>query len=122
MQIRRSKKTKKNLLPTVNQFLRYKPKRIEIEWKKNSNELVEIKIPKFQSTLGKSFCNVIKKDQNFTGHLDKIGSIVWANCDGVKTVEDILKIVKKKFPKEEKIDQRLFLFIQQLINLNYLEY
>ena len=122
MQTRRSKKTKKNPLPTVDQFLRYKPKRINSEWEKNFKGLVEIKIPKFQSRLGKSFCNVIKKDQNFIAHMDKIGSIVWANCDGVKTVEDILKIVKKKFPKEENIDQRLFLFIQQLGNLNYLNF
>lgn len=110
------------MLPTVEQFIQFKPKRIDIEWKINSDGLVKIKIPKFQSNLGKSFCSVIKKDQNFTANMDKIGSIVWINCDGIKTVEDILRIVKKKYPKEENIDQRLFLFIQQLENLKYLTY
>jgi hypothetical protein len=54
--------------------------------------------------------------------LDKIGSIVWQNCDGVKTVEDILEIIKKNFPKEENIDQRLFMFLQQMQSLNYLDF
>lgn len=122
MQIKKNKKPKKRMLPTVEQFLRFKPKRIDIKWKINSDGLVKIKIPKFQSNLGKYFCSVIRKDQNFTANMDKIGSIVWVNCDGIKTVEDILKIVKKKYPKEENIDQRLFLFIQQLENLKYLTY
>lgn len=122
MQIRRNKKPKKQMLPTEDQFLRFKPKRIDIEWEKNPDELVEINIPKFQSSVGKSLCRVIKKDQNFTGHMDKIGSLVWVNCDGINTVKDILKLVKIKYPKEKNIDQRLFLFIQQLGNLNYLTY
>lgn len=119
---RRNKKPKKQLLPTKEQFLRFIPKRIEIEWKEKPDGIVEIKIPKFQSNIGKSFCRVIRKDQSFMGNMDKIGSLVWINCDGIKTVADILKIVKKKYPKEENIDQRLILFLQQMGNLNYLTY
>jgi hypothetical protein len=116
-----NKKAKKRL-PTVDEFLQFRPRRIDIEWDLNSKGSVDIKVPRFKTNLGKSFCRFIKRDQYITANLDKIGSIIWQNCDGVKTVEDILKIVKKKFPKEENIDQRLFLFLQQMQSLNYLDF
>ena len=114
-------KNKKPLIPTEEEFLKYTPRRVDLEWKVNSEGLVEIKIPKFKSNFGKSFCRVIKKDNYFMGNLDKLGSIVWQNCDGINTVKDVLKIVKKEFPDEKNIDQRLFLFIQQLHSLRYLD-
>ena len=107
---------------TVDEFLQFRPKRINVEWNLNSDGLVVLKVSKFKSNFGKSFCRVIKKDQYITANMDKIGSIIWQHCDGVKTVEDILKIVKKKFPKEENMDQRLFLFLQQMQSLNYLNF
>jgi len=120
LQIRKNKQ-KKPRAPTVDEFLKFKPKRNDLEWKENSDGLVKIKIPKFKSNFGKSFVKTIKKDENFTANMDKIGSAVWKECDGVKTVEEILKIVKKNFPKEENIDQRLFLFLQQMHSLSYLD-
>ena len=116
-----NKKAKKRQ-PTVDEFLQFRPKRIDIEWNLNSKGLVDLKVPKFKSNFGKSFCRVIKRDQYITANLDKIGSIVWQHCDGVKTVEYILEIIKKNFPKEENIDQRLFLFLQQMQSLNYLDF
>ena len=113
-------KNKKPLLPTEEEFLRYTPRRVDLEWKVNSEGLVEIKILKFKSNFGKSFCRVIKKDNHFMGNMDKLGSVVWQNCDGVNTVKDVLEIVKKEFPDEKNIDQRLFLFIQQMYSLRYL--
>ena len=121
MPTNQNKKAKKQL-PTVNEFLQFRPKRIDIEWNLNTKGLVDIKVPKFKTKFGKSFCRIIKRGQYITANLDKIGSIVWQNCDGIKTVEDILKILKKKFPKEENIDQRLFLFLQQMQSLNYLDF
>jgi hypothetical protein len=114
--------SKKIRLPTVKEFLKFRPKRIDVEWNLNSEGLVEMKIPKFKTNFGKSFCRVIKKDQHFTANMDKLGSLVWQHCDGANTVEDILKIVKKKFPKEVNIDQRLFLFLQQMQSLNYMDF
>jgi hypothetical protein len=118
----KNRKSKKRLLPTVDEFLRFRPKRIDVEWKLNSEGMVEIQMPKFESNFGKSFCRIVKKDQHFTANMDKLGSLVWQHCDGANTVEDILKIVKKKFPKEENIDQRLFLFLQQMQGLHYLDF
>lgn len=119
--MRRNNKDKKPLLPTEEEFLGYTPKRLDLEWKVNSEGLVEIKVPKFESNFGKSFCRIIRKGDHFTGNMDKLGSVVWQNCDGVNTVKDILEAIKKMFPDEKNIDQRLFLFIQQMYNLRYLD-
>ena len=112
----------KNRLPTVNEFLLYKPRHLNFEWNTNTENLVEIKVPKFRSSIGKSLCNVIKKENYFIAKLDKLGTFIWQNCDGNKTIGDILKLLKSNFPDEKNIDQRLFLFIQQMKNLNYIIY
>ena len=116
------KNKQKPRLPTVEEFLEYKPLHQDFKWEENKEGLVTIQVPKFERKIGKSFCKLIKKDQNFTANLEKIGSVVWKNCDGKKTVKQILNILKKEFPKEENIDQRLFLFLQQMHSLNYLDY
>jgi len=107
-------------LPTVEEMLSFRPRRMDFEWYTNEEGLVRIKVPKFTSNFGKSFCKIIKKDNIFTASMDKIGSIVWTESDGKKTVKDILNIIKKEFPDEEEIDQRLFLFLQQMDSLGYI--
>jgi len=106
--------------PTVEEMLQFRPQRNDYEWSTNEEGLVEIKVPKFSSNFGKSFCNIIKKGNEFTAHMDKIGTIVWKNSDGKKTVGDILKILQKEFSKEENLEQRLFLFLQQMHSLMYI--
>jgi len=103
-------------------MLQLKPKRADFEWSTNKEGFVEIKVPKFQSSFGKSFCNIIKKDSMFTANMDKIGSIVWKNCDGKTTVKQILDKLKEEFPDEKNIDHRLYLFIQQMGHLGYILY
>ncbi len=119
MRIRKNKN--KYRPPTVEEFLQFRPKRNDIEWSKNAEGLVELKVPKFKSNFGKSFCKVTRKDQIFAAKMDSIGTIVWENCDGKKTVKTILNKVKKAHPKAEDIDQRLFSFLQQMHSLNYLD-
>jgi len=120
--LKRNNKTRKTYLPTIQEFLTYIPIRRDYEWFVNDEGLVQIKIPKFTSSFGKTFCRIIKKDDKFTANMDKIGSVVWRNCDGKKTVKDILDVLKIDFPEEKDIDQRLFLFLQQMKALNYLDY
>lgn len=108
--------------PTVDEFLQYVPRRLDFEWSTNKDGLVRLTVPKFKSNLGLNFCKIIRKDETFTANMDKIGSVVWKNCDGKKTVKKILEKLKKEFPDEENIDQRLFLFLQQMKNLNYIDY
>jgi hypothetical protein len=83
---------------------------------------VTVKVPKFTSNFGKSFCRVLKRDNTFLAHFDKLGSLIWPQCDGTKSVKEILAVVTKEFPNEKDIDQRLFLFLQQLNALNYITY
>jgi len=117
--VRRHKKQKPRL-PTEEEILAYIPKKADLEWRINDEGLVEIKVPKFKSKIGKSFCNFIRKENTFYAKMDKIGSLVWKESDGKKSVKNILENLKKKFPDEENIDQRLFLFLQQMHNLNYI--
>jgi hypothetical protein len=37
-------------------------------------------------------------------------------------VKIILENLKKEFPDEKNIDQRLYLFLQQMKNLNYIDF
>ena len=122
MLIKNKEKKVKYRPPTVEEFLKYRPIRLDFEWSTTEEELVEITVPKFKGNLGKSFCKVIRKDNMFTAKMDRLGTLVWKNCDGGKTVGQILEMVKKEFPKEKNIDQRLFSFIQQMVSLNYIDY
>ncbi len=116
------KNKQKPRLPTVEEMLQYRPKRADFQWDTNEEGLVQIKVPKFKSNIGISFCKLVRKENAFTANMDKLGSLVWKHCDGKNTLKDILKILSKEFPKEKNIDRRLFLFIQQMIGLNYIEY
>ncbi|VVB61980.1 Coenzyme PQQ synthesis protein D [uncultured archaeon] len=84
--------------------------------------LVVITVPKFTSNVGKSFCKVLKRDNTFQANLDKLGSSIWKQCEGTKSVKEILEVITKEFPDEKNIDQRLFLFLQQLRALCYIVY
>jgi len=114
-----SKKNKKPTVPTEEAFLQYIPVRGDFEWSETDRQ-VHIVVPKFHRQIGEKFCKLIKKESTFTAHLDAIGSVVWKQCDGKKTVEEIRSVVRKQFPEEKNIDQRLYLFLQQMHGLNYL--
>ena len=119
MQIKNKNKSR---LPTEEEFALYVPNRINVEWKEDKDGLVTLIVPKFDGKVGKSFLKIIRKDNIFSANMDKLGSLVWKSCDGKNNVGDILKIVKKKFPKEKNINNRLYLFLQQLQNLNYITF
>ena len=109
-----------NKIPTTEEFNKFTPLRVDFTWSINEKDLVVIEVPKFTSKLGKSFIKLIKKNNTFSANLDKLGTIVWKNCDGKNSVKNILEILKKEFPDEKNIDQILYLFLQQMKNLNYI--
>jgi hypothetical protein len=113
-------KRQKYFIPTEEEMLKYRPLRAKYSWKTNEDGLVEIKIPKFNSKIGKSFCNLVRKENYFIATMDKIGTIVWKNSNGKKTVKEILDQIIKSFPSEDNLDQRLYLFLQQMKNLDYI--
>jgi hypothetical protein len=113
-------KKSKPRLPTEKEFLTKRPQREDFEWYTDEQGYVHIQVPKFTSTLGISFCKLIRKENVFSANLDAIGSRIWKQCDGEHTVKDILNLLKKEFHKEKNIDQRLYLFLQQMYSLHYL--
>jgi hypothetical protein len=81
---------------------------------------VQITVPKFTGSLGKGFVKAMRKDNTFTTNLDALGSSVWKQCDGTLSVKEILEKITVEFPDQKEIDQRLFLFLQQLTSLGYI--
>ena len=109
------------MLPTEEELLHCTPLKKDYPWKKQSDGIITIEVPKFTSSVGKTLCRLLRKQQTFTSHLDALGSIVWELCDGHTTVKTILTKLQKVFPDEENLNQRLFLFLQQMDSLNYIE-
>ncbi|MFH1013371.1 MAG: PqqD family peptide modification chaperone, partial [Thermoplasmatota archaeon] len=70
--------------------------------------------------LGKKFCKVLRRQDTFQADMDMLGSFIWQRCDGKRSVEEILNELKKGFPNEKNIDQRLFYFLIQMRQLEYL--
>ena len=120
--LRKKNKQPQPRLPTVDEFLEFKPQRLDFEWRIKEDGLVTMKVPKFTSNLGRSFCKLLRKENMFDANLDKLGSIVWKNSDGINTVKQILGILETEFPGEKGIDQRLFLYLTQMKNLGYIYY
>ena len=108
--------------PTVEEFLRFIPKRHNYPWSSDEKGIVHITVPKFQSRLGTQFCRLIRKNNEFQADMDIIGSFVWQRCDGKTTTKKILKDLEKEFPNEKNIDQRLFVFLTQMRQLDYLSF
>lgn len=114
-----SEETKK---PTLEEFLGLKPKRRDFLWSVDNQDVVHITVPKFQNSLGKKLCKILRRQDTFQADMDKIGSFVWKNCDGNTTVGVMLNALKEKFPDEQNIEQRFFHFLLQIRQLNYLDF
>lgn len=55
--------------------------------------------------------------------LDKIGSFVWNICDGKRTTADIINECEKEFGEnEEKIPDRVKLFLNQLAGKKFIRF
>ena len=87
---------------------------LEWEYQKDS-ELIYVKKPKFSSMFGKSYFEPFFRTKFFKVKLDHIGTLVWQNCDGKKSVKEIGAILGQTFgPEIEPIYERLSDFIMQL--------
>jgi len=93
------------------------------DWDTNDETgLIRILKPKFKSNWAKKFLNPFVKGENFIIKLDELGTEVWKNCNGKNTVEDIGKLLGKKFgPEIEPIYDRLNKFIMQLFRSKFIE-
>ena len=76
---------------------------------------IVLKRPKFITPWAQKLFRPTFKSDYFAVKLDDIGSVVWRNCDGRKTVSEIGKILGKQFGSDiEPIYERLFKFFVQL--------
>ncbi|HDO19106.1 MAG TPA: PqqD family protein [Thermoplasmatales archaeon] len=103
------------------EFLKLKPLRKDFEWQEDEGK-IKIIVPKFKTKIGKKFCELLGREPTFTANLDERGSLIWKLCDGRHTVEEILENLKKNFPDEENIEQRLFYYLYMLKRLDYIIY
>lgn len=78
-------------------------------------ERVVLKRPKFMTEWAQKLFRPVLKNDFFAIKLDDIGTVVWENCDGKKTVNEIGRILGKQFgPDMEPVYERLFKFFIQL--------
>lgn len=92
----------------------YPVRQFEYELDSRTGRVIILR-PKYRSALAKKLFEPWLREKFFRIKLDDIGSTVWLNCDGGKTVAEIERILEKKFGLQEKeLDKRLRQFIIQL--------
>ena len=108
-------KTTKNLLDCY-------PTRL-MEWNVNEETgLIVVICPKYRSALTQNIFNPFLKNKSFPVNLDKLGTVIWENCDGKNTVGRLGEILAEKFGKEiEPIYDRLGKFILHLKRNKFIE-
>ena len=74
---------------------------------------------------GKSWIDKIikpKKAKVAKIDLDEIGSFVWISCDGKNKVSDIIRLTEDQFPDDDKIAERVKLFVAQLESKKFIRF
>jgi hypothetical protein len=86
-----------------------------IEWEETEDGLICLLKPKFQFPVLRKHLLPRLKHPYYKINLDKIGSLFWENCDGVRTVEEVAKRMKNKLGEDvEPLYERITLFLQNL--------
>ncbi len=92
-------------------------------FEKLENGLIAVIQPKFQNRWLVKYLVPRLKKPNILLHLDEIGSHIWQNCDGQKTVKQIAESLQQNFgEKVDPVFDRVILFFQKLYNLQLIKY
>jgi len=102
-------------------FLKIIPQK-NVDYIIEDNGEITLVVEKSKYTLMKAIIKFFNKSQNFHIHLDKVGSIVWKNIDGKKTIEDILAKMEEKLGEDPTYVRRLRTFMKQLEKSNFINY
>lgn len=87
----------------------------------NSKNHVELHVPKFRSQWAQKFFFWIKK-QTYHIELDDLGSIVYRQCDGTKTISEIVALVQAQSSEIiEQLEERTFEFFRQMYEFGYIQ-
>jgi hypothetical protein len=86
-----------------------------IEWKRTEEGLICLLKPKFQLPILKKHLLPRLKHPYYTINLDRIGTLFWESCDGIRTVKEIANRMKNSLGDEvEPLYERITLFLQKL--------
>lgn len=86
----------------------------------NEDGLVDVLVPRFKSSIMKSFIPK-SKSPFIRANLDEIGSAIWLLIDGERKVDEIAKLAEDKFAdKIQPVYDRLNVFLTQLHNNGFI--
>ena len=87
------------------------------------NGRVRLSIPRFKTRLGRFFCRMIGMSEQVHVKLDEMGSAVWNEIDGTKTVKKIGQKVSARFQdKAEPLYPRLAEYLARLEKNGFISY
>lgn len=108
----RKKESPLNLLELI-------PRR-KVEFDVDDEQIVTVKLPRFQKRWMLEHLVPRWKSPTINTRLDRIGSFMWLQCDGKRTVHEIAEHMREEFGEDiEPVYDRLKLFLQQLGRREY---
>jgi len=115
-------KERKKILKSTN-TLDLTPIRNYSEVSNDDDDLVTVIIPKFKNKVVVKLISPKLKSDHFKVKLDKFGSAVWLNINGKHKVDQIIKLVKKKFGDEiQEETERITKYISQLYSQGFITF
>ena len=115
-------KERKKILKSTN-TLDLTPIRNYSEVSNDDDDLVTVIIPKFKNKVVVKLISPKLKSHHFKVKLDKFGSAVWLNINGKHKVDQIIKLVKKKFGDEiQEETERITKYISQLYSQGFITF
>ncbi len=87
----------------------------QFEWERDAEtQKIIILRPKYLVAWAQKLTRLITGQPFFKIKLDALGSLIWENCDGEHTVQEIYELLQKAFPEEENLKERYTLFVKRL--------
>ena len=120
---RRPRKQKLSREEWLEELLQLKPARV-MEWERDPEGKVILLVPKFRDPiLGRLIQPRLRRRPHFHVNLDEVGTFVWEQCTGEKTVSEIVESMQSHFGERvEPAVQRLSLFLSQLASGRFIRY
>lgn len=102
-----------DMIPHVNK---------SVTWSINNDKNVEVVI-KNTGVYNRIAQKIVKKPIISYIELDKIGSFIWVNINGERSIYDISQMIKEQFEEQvEPLYERLVVYFQMLKNQKFIEY
>lgn len=104
-------------------YLDYIPKKTDkIQWRELDNRLIQIIKPR-NSLLDKVVRKLFFTPDKFVIDLDEIGSFIWKQIDGERSIYEISQLVKEEFGEDaEPLYERLIQYMNVLKNNGFVKF